>query len=305
MELEFHQLELKYERLRIMDRKAQAHLVASLVEHGQQSPVLVVGGEEDRYVLIDGYRRVAALEQLGRDTVEGLLLPIGELEALCLCHRQERSRHRSALEEGWFCREIAEGHALSQVQLAEKLGRSSSWVSRRLALVQQLPEEVQDSVRRGQVCPYGAMRYLVPLARAKETDCKSLLEHMGGRRLSARELGRLYVGWRAGDLKQRQRIVEQPLLYLKVEQESRRRDAPVEDPGQKLRGDIEALGAISRRACKRLVREFRTERPDDLLAELDGVWQQTKLAFAELYQHMEQRLNAGQRHSERGAGVEG
>ena len=41
MELELHQLEMKYERLRIVDLGRQARLVASLTEHGQQNPVLV------------------------------------------------------------------------------------------------------------------------------------------------------------------------------------------------------------------------------------------------------------------------
>ena len=59
MEVEFHQLELKYAALRIADPSRQARLVASLCEHGQQQPVLVVReaggtGSIERYVLIDG-----------------------------------------------------------------------------------------------------------------------------------------------------------------------------------------------------------------------------------------------------------
>ena len=69
MELEFHQLEQTYAGLRIADAARTARLVASLCEHGQQQPVLVVRGEDERYVLIDGYARVAALGELKRDTV--------------------------------------------------------------------------------------------------------------------------------------------------------------------------------------------------------------------------------------------
>ena len=42
-----------------------------------------------------------------------------------------------------------------------------SWVSRRLALVHELPEAIQERVRRGEVGAHGAAKYLVPLARAK------------------------------------------------------------------------------------------------------------------------------------------
>ena len=39
-------------------------------------------GQPDRYLVIDGYKRLAALEQLGRDTVEAVVWPMGEAEAL-------------------------------------------------------------------------------------------------------------------------------------------------------------------------------------------------------------------------------
>jgi hypothetical protein len=139
------------------------------------------------------------------------------------------------------------------------------------------------------------MRYLVPLARAKETDCIGLVQNIGGRRLSARDLGKLYVGWRAGDTKQRQRIIEQPFLYLKAEQETRRPDAPVDKGPEALRGDIEALGAISRRACKRVVKvkDLTGLGAAIVIKDLHSVWAQTKLAFAELQNKLEERFDVG------------
>ncbi len=48
--------EYRYDAL---NRVRQSKLLAALSEQGQRSPVLVVGaGEPNRYVLIDGYRRV-------------------------------------------------------------------------------------------------------------------------------------------------------------------------------------------------------------------------------------------------------
>jgi hypothetical protein len=53
----------------------QRRLLASLADSGQQTPIVVVVSPEDRqrHLVIDGYKRVAALEQLGRDTVPGLV----------------------------------------------------------------------------------------------------------------------------------------------------------------------------------------------------------------------------------------
>ena len=62
MNVELHQLDLRYEKLRTHKPAAERKLVGSLAEIGQQVPVVVVRGEEpERFVLVDGYKRVRAL----------------------------------------------------------------------------------------------------------------------------------------------------------------------------------------------------------------------------------------------------
>lgn len=157
VELECHQLEQKYAGLRIADAARTARLVASLCEHGQQQPVLVVRSADERYVLIDGYARVAALCELKRDTVRATALELSEAHALLLAFRLERNRARSVIEEAWLLRELVNTHAIAQRELAAMLGRSASWVSRRLALVDVLPAAVEQAVRRGAVAAQAAM----------------------------------------------------------------------------------------------------------------------------------------------------
>jgi ParB-like nuclease domain len=64
MQLEFHQLERRWEHLRLREPHRQRQLTASLAESGQQTPIIVVQAENDsdRYVVIDGYKRIAALD---------------------------------------------------------------------------------------------------------------------------------------------------------------------------------------------------------------------------------------------------
>ena len=293
-QLEFHQLELTYQSLRIRDARHQARLLASICEHGQQSPVLVVEqqGHRGRYVLIDGYFRVAALQKLGRDTVEAVVLPLDEAAALCLVHRQQRVHRRSALEDGWLLRELVERFELTQVQVAPLLGHSVSWVSRRLAMVRELPDSVQDLVRKGQLCPHGAMRHLVPLARAKPADCQRLVQGIGKTKLSARELGRLYLGWRSSRADERERILQQPLLYLKAEAAARS-PPPAPLPGQEhlLREDLETLRLACRRANRRLLAAGALAPQLPLV--IDEVWKQSQQAFEKLQTLMEERRHAG------------
>ena len=62
MQLEFHQLDRRWEHLRVHHPARQRRLLASLADSGQQTPIVVVAaeGQQDRYVVIDGYKRIAA-----------------------------------------------------------------------------------------------------------------------------------------------------------------------------------------------------------------------------------------------------
>src|SRR6266404_5815699 len=104
MQLEFHQLDRRWEHLRVRHPARQRRLLASLADSGQQTPIVVVAAEDqaDRYVVIDGYKRIAALEQLGRDTVEAVMWPMGEAEALVLDRSLRFSAQETALEQGWL-----------------------------------------------------------------------------------------------------------------------------------------------------------------------------------------------------------
>lgn len=215
VQLEIHQLDQRYAALRIASRSRQRRLVASLLEHGQQTPVTVVPHveEPDRYVLIDGYARVRALTELGHDLVAVLVWPLPEAEALVLSHKASR-RRPTALEEGWLMRSLTSEHGLGRRELCLRMERSPSWVSRRMALVTVLPEVVQQAVQRGQVSPQAAMKSLVPLARANAAHCETLIASLGKDSLSVRDAARLYDAWRSADASGRERIVSQPGLCL-------------------------------------------------------------------------------------------
>jgi ParB family chromosome partitioning protein len=238
-------------------------LLSSVAIEGQQSPVLVVEGAEEGFILIDGYHRVAALEKLGRDTVEALVLSLDEASALIFAHRQARQNRRSALEDAWLLRVLTEQHGLSQHELAHRLGRTQSWICRRLALLTALPTSVQELVRRGRLPAYSASKYLAPMARAITSDCEKLAANLAGHPLSTRQMERLYVAWKSADDQGRARIVEQPLLLLKADQELEHDEPP--HPDAALIEDLEMLDSMSRRVIKRLSRRsLQLEVPREL-----------------------------------------
>ena len=127
MKLEFHQLERRYEHLRVRRPDRQRRLLASVAATGQQTPIVVVAitGSPDRYLVIDGYKRIAALEQLGRDTVEAVIWTMSEAEALVLDRSMRLAERDTALEQGWLLQELDErfGYSLDDLGTAVRSQR--------------------------------------------------------------------------------------------------------------------------------------------------------------------------------------
>jgi ParB family transcriptional regulator, chromosome partitioning protein len=174
MRLEFHQLERRGEHLRVQRPERQRQLLASLAASGQQTPIVVVplADPADRYIVIDGYQRIAALQQLGRDTVEAVVWSLSEAEALVLAQSLRMTERATALEEGWLLVDLEQRFGYSLEELARRLDRSVNWVAHRLALVELLPQSVQRQVHTGVISAQVAMKVLVPIARSSSEDCR-------------------------------------------------------------------------------------------------------------------------------------
>ena len=273
--LELAQVDLRYAALRIADPARRARLEASIAQQGQQVPVLVVPEGPARYVLIEGYGRVEALRRLARDLVHAIALDMAEAEALVLRHRLEQASTRSALEEGWLVGALLE-HGLTQTEVAVALAKSAAWVSRRLALIRTLPETAQAAVRAGRIGANAAEKFLVPLSRVNAGQCATLVERLRAVRPTLRQLGRLYVAWHSADDGLRQRIVAQPLLYLRADDAARAADP--EDDVTVLR-DVEAVAGVCSRARKGLREGAYQRLPGHRRAELRAAWTEARLAF--------------------------
>ncbi len=255
MDLELHQLELRYEKLRRRNARKERQLLASLAEKGQLLPVVVVHAEQADFVLLDGYKRVRALKSLRQDIVRATLWDLGEVEALLLERLMRTSEADGALEQGWLLEELNERFALSHEELARRFDKSQSWVSRRLALVRALPREAQERVQSGALPAHAAMKFLVPMARAKRADCLRLIAALGKERLSTREVGALYAAWISGNKQTRELVVTKPLVVLRARAQAK--DEPGEKtPVRNLVDDFGILVGISRRARQRLTHEL-------------------------------------------------
>lgn len=302
MDLEFHQLELRYERLRVIRPEQERRLLASLAEVGQQVPMVVVPeAEGSRFIVIDGYQRVRSLRRLGRDTVGAGCWPGEEAEALIVTRLMQRAEPESALEQSWLLAELQGRFGFSREDLARRFGHSVSWISRRLALSQELPDSIQQQVRRGGMVAHAAAKYLVPLARANRTACLELVEAVGSARLSSRDWGILYTAYQTGNWVTRQRLLGDPLVFLQSYRETQAAPTVEPVPGDSLLTDLEVLSSTARRADRRLRRGVLRNLPATDRQDLDRCLRQSLHEVQRMAQRFDQESaehhDAGSEHS--------
>jgi len=183
--LELEQLGERYGRYRLHVPDAERAMARSLERYGQISPA-VVCRRDDRYELIDGFKRLA-----GARAVPGIrfltvrLIEVDERGAKAaiygLNHAGGRTRE---LEEAWIVHALVREDGLTQVEVAELLGRHKSWVCRRLALIERLGPEAKDELRVGLLCPTAARQ----IVRLPEGNQPEVLELVRREALSSAEL---------------------------------------------------------------------------------------------------------------------
>mgnify|MGYP001157938824 FL=1 len=253
--LDLHRLELRYAELRVPDTAAITRLAQSIAVNGQLVPCIAVAGEGHSAILLDGYRRVAALRQLGKDTAEVECWDGDPVQGLLGVLARTRSRAFVPIEEALLLRELLSIGSLSQHDIARRCGRDVSWVSRRLQLVTALSDGLLTAVRQGKVSPWAAVRILGPLARANSAHAEQLLESLHRTPLSTRQLATWFDQYQGASRTVRERMVEAPQLLLnsltaKADEKSATRLR--EGPEGEVLADIRILDAVSARLTRRL-----------------------------------------------------
>jgi len=296
MELEFHQLDLRYEHLRVRHPERERKLLVSLAESGQQVPIVVVSipGEPGRHLVIDGFKRIAALRRLHQDKVRATVWDLSDAEALVLDQSLRMSEEDTALEQGWLLAELESRFGYDLEELARRFNRSVSWVSRRLALVELLPDSVQERVRRGEISAQVAMKFLVPVARISIQACERMATIFARLKLRTREAGELYAAWRDGSPVVRQRILDEPALFLKAYRERKRpQDEAADSPKPEFLRDLEMIQSIANRTG----RHWRQAAPLMDPAELDTARHTLERAIEDL-ERLRQRMEREKQRAE-------
>jgi len=278
-ELNLDELDLKYGQLSVRRPVAERRLLASLGEVGQQSPVIVVAvAEAGRFVVVDGHKRVRALKKLKADVAKAVVWELPEGEALATAYQMWANGRRDAFEEGWLVAQLHRGFGWSLGEVGDRLVRSKSWVSRRLGLVESLPERVQELVQNGRIGSYSAAKHLLPLARANGPGCERLAEKIGELGLTSRQVAVVCEHYGCGRGRVAARILEDPLLFLKAREAAKigRQELGLNDGENRCVKSLEMISNVSLGLVRTLPKVLNYDTTEDARARLWDAWRRTR-----------------------------
>jgi ParB-like chromosome segregation protein Spo0J len=188
--------------------EAERAMARSLERYGQLSPVIVCRRQE-RYELIDGFKRLGAVRGLAQiPRLSARLMEADERTAKAAIYGLNRAGGRTReLEEAWIIQALVREDGLSQVEVAELLGRHKSWVCRRLALIERLGPKARDELRVGLLTPTAARQ----IVRLPEGNQAEVLEAIRREALSSAELGGVVDLWlKCAERRQQEYLLTHP-----------------------------------------------------------------------------------------------
>ena len=155
--------------MRITNMTRVLQVEKSMRLHGQLQPV-VARVHDGNYQLIDGFKRLYASEDLMMETLQCHLLEIDLKQAKVLLLSYNRSHQTmEAWEEAMVLQDLQKTHSLDQRSLARLTGYSRSWVSRRLALIGKIDEDISSEIMMG-VLTGSHARALIKLPRGNQRE---------------------------------------------------------------------------------------------------------------------------------------
>jgi ParB/RepB/Spo0J family partition protein len=236
-QLSLAQLDRRFTSLRLAAPEELRRLRASVQRDGIRDPVLVsLGVQADRWVLLDGFKRVRVADELGLTHVWVRSVQLDATQAkAAILHCNQGRPGLCEIEEAWIVHSLCREQGLRQEQVGQLLGRDKSWVCRRLKLAEALDATLQDDLRLGLLSATTA-RELAQLPRGNQLRvAQAVRDHQLTSRQSAYLVAQLL---QTTDPLAVREVLADPLRYLAAEApgaKAAQRDPRLSEGGNRLR----------------------------------------------------------------------
>ncbi len=190
-----------------IDEEYIEELAESIKKDGLLNPILVKQTEDGLYDVIAGGHRLRAVKKLGWNEIEAKVLDIEDSEASILAIKTNvLQKNLMDIEEGKAIKKIIDKFGYTQNEIAEKLGKSPTWVSNRIALILDVSQNVQNALKEEKI----STSHAVLLSRLSKKDQDNFLKYIVSKKLNindARESLKKYenktiftIGYQGKDL---------------------------------------------------------------------------------------------------------
>jgi ParB family chromosome partitioning protein len=164
-------------------------LSRSIIEHGLINPIVVRVKGEFKYEIIAGNRRYIACKNLGYKKMACHLIELddkGAFEISLIENIQRKTLHQ--VEEGQaFYKYISEFGWGGASDLSQKIGKSVSYITRRMRLL-ELPPDVIDSITSAKITTSAAEELLVIKDKTKQSEFTKIISD---RNLNVKQIRKL------------------------------------------------------------------------------------------------------------------
>ncbi|MGE5380359.1 MAG: ParB/RepB/Spo0J family partition protein [Methylocystaceae bacterium] len=152
---------------KLFTKEALDELAASIKEHGILQPILV-RPYNTGYQVVAGERRLRAANQAGLKEIPAIIREIDDDQAAEIALVENLQREDlTPIEEAAAYKQLIDKHRYTQEAVAEKVGRSRTYITNMIRLL-VLPEEIQQLLISGELS-IGHARALISLPVEKET----------------------------------------------------------------------------------------------------------------------------------------
>lgn len=197
---------------RHFDEEKMEELAQSIQEHGVFQPI-IIKTVKDGYMIVAGERRFRAAKQLNLKTIPAIVRDYDQAKVAELSLVENLQRENlNPIEEAEAYQHIMRSMELTHKQLADKIGKSRSYITNTLGLL-NLPDEVQLMVFNNDIS-MGHARVLSKLDDPKRI--KELAQRIINQNLSVRQIEALASQEEKTNVQKRE---PKPNIYLAYEKE--------------------------------------------------------------------------------------
>lgn len=149
--IELNGIDLRLEHTRLRNTSAEWSLLNSIARQGILDPLAMIGSTDSQeYVLIDGFKRYRCARKLGMGMVPAECVADDIATGIVtFIRRSEYGSGITLLEQAALIEELHRRCAMSIYDIAQRLGRSPSWVSMRLGVLDDMSALVRSSLLSG------------------------------------------------------------------------------------------------------------------------------------------------------------